>query len=199
MNFLTSSQQISFARKPYPGEVVCGDDGAAWDDSNNTWLVISDGLGHGQGAADATEAALKWITKNYTSDLEATVKGCDRAIRHTRGVSLNLAKIDRELRIVTYASIGANLAWKVQSNERNRLVGGTGVVGGGIREVRTQKFDLVGSGYLILASDGLNGTSDVSELYSSSFDRGSSMAELFLERWHTGTDDASILIYRFMS
>lgn len=112
MSFLTSSQTFYFTRKPHPKEQVCGDDGAVWDDADNTWLVISDGLGHGEGAAEASEAALSWITSNHSQYIETTIKGCDRAIRHTRGVSLNIAKIDRTNHEVSYASIGANLGWK---------------------------------------------------------------------------------------
>ena len=197
MNFLTSSQKYYFARKPHPKEEVCGDDGAAWDESNITWLVVSDGLGHGQGAANATEAALKWITEHHTVDVEATVRSCDRAIRHTRGVSLNLARIDRDSRQATYLSVGANLGWKVHATGIQRLVGSTGVVGSGITTIRTTNIDLRGDGFLVLASDGIGAYSDVSELYTSTHNGGRNLAESCLERWDTGTDDASILIYRF--
>ena len=72
------------------------------------------------------------------------------------------------------------------------------MVGSGVNRVRISTFDLDGSGYLVLASDGLGISSDVSELYNSSFERGGTLAEACLERWNTGKDDASILIYRFI-
>ncbi|WP_342825382.1 SpoIIE family protein phosphatase [Candidatus Lucifugimonas marina] len=197
MSYITSTQTLSFARKPHPKEEVCGDDGAAWDDPDHTWLVISDGLGHGAGAAKATEAALSWITANYSNNLEATVRGCDKAIRHTRGVSLNIARINRSTKATDYVSVGANLGWKVQRSGIQRFAGDSGVVGSGVRNLKTTRVDLDGAGYLVLASDGLNTTSDVSALYHSTFDGDVSLAEACLERWTTGKDDSSIFVYRF--
>lgn len=199
MSLITSSQTIYFARKPHPKETVCGDDGAAWDDADNTWIVISDGLGHGKGAAEATDAALVWLTSNYTNDLEATIRGCDRAIRHTRGVSLNIARISRSSQTATYASVGANLGWKLRRSENQRLVGDSDVVGAGISNIRLSTVNLDGAGFLILASDGLSTSSDVAEIYNSSFETGSNLAESCLNRWDTGRDDSSILMYRFTS
>ncbi len=196
MSFFTSSQKIQFARVPHPKETVCGDDGASWDDGQYTWLAISDGLGHGTGAAEATEAALSWITNRYTDDIEATVRGCDRAIRHTRGVSLNLVKIDRENETARYVSIGANLGWHVQRADARRLASGSGVVGSGVSKLFTVDVDLTGTGYLVLASDGLSTTSDISQFFFSSIDGNKTMAEALLDRWNTGTDDASVLVYR---
>ena len=197
MRFVTTSQPVQFARVPHPKEKVCGDDGAAWDDGGNTWLAISDGLGHGPGAATATQTALEWITQHHTDDVEATVRGCDRAIRHTRGISLNMVKIDRKMRTARYLSIGANLGWDVQRSSTRRLASTAGIVGNGVSKINAFDFELGDAGFLILASDGLSTTSDVSRLYSSTFNGNQTIAESLLDRWSTGTDDASVLVYRY--
>ena len=199
MSYLTSSQNVQFARTPHPKETVCGGDGASWDDGQYTWLAVSDGLGHGTGAAAASEAALDWITNRHVDDIETTIRACDRAIRHTRGISLNLIKIDRENRTAKYLSIGANLGWKVQRNGARRLVGNAGVVGNGVSKLQIFDVNLDGEGFLVLASDGLSNSSDLSQLYSSTSDENQTTAEAVLNRWNTGTDDASVLLYRFTS
>lgn len=199
MSYLTSSQNVQFARAPHPKETICGDDGAAWDDGQYTWLAISDGLGHGSGAATASEAALNWITNHHVDDMAATVRACDRAIRHTRGISLNLVKVDRENRTAKYLSIGANLGWKVQRKGARRLVGNAGVVGNGVSKLQIYDVNLDGAGFLVLASDGLRNSSDVSELYTSWTSENQTTAEALLARWNTGNDDASVLVYRFTS
>ena len=199
MSYLTSAQNVQFARVPHPKETVCGDDGAAWDDGQFTWLAISDGLGHGTGAATASKAALDWISQNYVDDIEATIRACDRAIRHTRGISLNIIKVDRENRTAKYPSVGANLGWKVQRKGTSRLVSNTGVVGNGVSKLQIFDVILDGAGYLVLASDGLSNSSDVSQLYNSWNSENQTSAEAILTRWNTGTDDASVLVYRFTS
>ncbi len=199
MSFITSAQNVQFARTPHPKETICGDDGAPWDDGQYTWLVVSDGLGHGSGAAEASEAALSWITNSNPTDIEATVRGCDRAIRHTRGVSLNLMKIDREQSTATYLSIGANLGWKVQRSGTRRLASGTGVVGGGVSKLHSVEVDLEGVGFLVMASDGLSNRSEMSQIYTSSFETNGTIADSILSKWNTGNDDASVLVYRFIS
>jgi serine/threonine protein phosphatase PrpC len=199
VSFITSSENVQFARTPHPKETVCGDDGAAWDDRQYTWLVVSDGLGHGPGAAEASQAALEWIINNHTEDIDATLRGCDRAIRHTRGISLNLVKIDRDNHTAKYVSIGANLGWKVQRSGTRRLAGGPGVVGSGISKFYTLDIPLEGSGFLILASDGINKSSDVSQLYTAPSSGDRSIAESIIDEWNTGTDDASVMVYRFLS
>ncbi len=199
MSYLTSAQNVQVARVPHPKETVCGDDGAAWDDGQYTWLAVSDGLGHGPGAATASKAALDWICENYVDDIEATIRACDRAIRHTRGISLNLIKVDRENRTAKYLSIGANLGWKVQRKGARRLVGNTGVVGNGVSKLQIFDVNLDGAGFLVLASDGLSNSSDISQLYDTSSSENQTSAEAILTRWNTGTDDASVLVYRFTS
>jgi serine/threonine protein phosphatase PrpC len=199
VSYLTSSQNVQFARTPHPKETVCGDDGAAWDDGQYTWLAVSDGLGHGTGAAAASKAALDWITNRHVDDIEATIRACDRAIRHARGISLILLKIDRENQTAKYLSIEAILGWKIQRNGARRLVGNAGVVGNGVSKFQIFDVSLSGAGFLVLASDGLSNTSDLSQLYNSTSGKNQTTSEALLDQWNTGTDDASVLLYRFTS
>jgi len=111
--------------------------------------------------------------------MESTIRACDRAIRHTRGISLNLVKVDRENRTAKYLSIGANLGWKVQRSGSRRFVGNAGVVGSGISKLQTFDLDLDGAGFLILASDGLSTSSDVTQVYDTPTNGNQTIAEHF--------------------
>jgi len=77
--------------------------------SNKFALVaLIDGLGHGQYAKIAAQAAREYIENHYDQPLEALFRGAGRACRATRGVVMALARFDWKAETIslTFASVG---------------------------------------------------------------------------------------------
>jgi len=49
---------------------------------------------------------MDYVAEHLEDPLPALFAGCDRAIRHTRGVAMGVAVIDKEAGTLTYAGVG---------------------------------------------------------------------------------------------
>lgn len=73
---------------------------------------IFDGLGHGEFAHAAAQAARQYVESHFDLPLGQIFRGADRACRGTRGVVMALARFDWERSRLTFASVG-NIAIRV--------------------------------------------------------------------------------------
>ena len=85
--------------------------------NNSALVALIDGLGHGQQANIAAQAAREYIENHYNQPLEKIVQGADRACRATRGVVMALARFDWQLQPVrlSFISVG-NIEARVNGN-----------------------------------------------------------------------------------
>lgn len=69
-------------------------------------VAVVDGLGHGPEAALAAETILDALAAHRDSELEALVKLCHEAARHTRGAALGVARVDCPAARVRFVGVG---------------------------------------------------------------------------------------------
>src|SRR3977135_3174211 len=84
------------ARRPVPGEEVCGDFPIAVDVGGTAALFgVADGLGHGAaGAEPPPPAAAGVVNRSRAEPLDVLLQLCHRGLADTRGVAMTLARID---------------------------------------------------------------------------------------------------------
>ena len=147
--------EISGASVALKGETVCGDGWAARQYENQASVLIADGLGHGQPAAEAAMKAVE-IFEKYASLPPAELLGrIDAALRTTRGAAAALTRIDGGRRTVTFAGVG-NIAGAVMLPGGSRqMVCLPGIVGHATRIVREFEYPWPAGAAVALATDGL--------------------------------------------
>lgn len=75
-----------------PGQHRSGDRGIVLDAGDGVVLLAAlDGLGHGTGAAEATDRAARVLSKNRGEPLDLLMVLCHRAMTDTRGAAVSLA------------------------------------------------------------------------------------------------------------
>src|SRR5689334_25127683 len=85
------------ARRPLPGEVVCGDFSIAVDVGGSAALFgVADGLGHGSAAETAALRAAEMVNRCRTEPLDVLLQLCHRGLSDTRGAAIPVARIDFE-------------------------------------------------------------------------------------------------------
>src|ERR1700741_4909991 len=83
------------ARRPLPGEDVCGDFPIAVEVSRTAALFgVADGLGHGAAAEAAPWRADEVIRRTRPEPLDVLLQRCHRGLSDTRGAAITLARID---------------------------------------------------------------------------------------------------------
>ncbi|MBV8929771.1 MAG: SpoIIE family protein phosphatase [Mycobacteriaceae bacterium] len=150
------------ARRPRPGEEVCGDHPIAVDVSGTAALFgVVDGLGHGVAAEKAALRAVDVLQHCYAEPLDVMVQLCHRALSDTRGAAMTLARMDFETDTLSWIGIGnvtADLVAKRPSGVEIRAstLLAAGIVGYRIPQALTTHQISVGPGdLLVIATDGI--------------------------------------------
>lgn len=145
---------ISLAK---PGETVCGDAWRVRWHADGATLLVADGLGHGQFASDASEAAVAVFDRQPADGgTSRTLETIHHAIRHTRGAAAAIADVRAGLGTVRFSGVG-NIVGVVHANGTARqAVSSNGTLGHQALHFRDFTYPWAADGLLVLHSDGLS-------------------------------------------
>ena len=144
----------SFSR-PMPGEQACGDRIVVLQRTDDVLCAVIDGLGHGENAAVAAEAAAGYISSHADDPLDSILLGCDRAIASTRGVAATLVRVVLPAGTLEHAGIG-NVELTAHSREPIRPVTRPGVVGSRVRKVNVTSHRIFPGDRIAVFTDGVS-------------------------------------------
>jgi anti-sigma regulatory factor (Ser/Thr protein kinase) len=138
-----------------PGEDVAGDAWSSYQDATGITVFVVDGLGHGTEAAMAANAAVNQFERSWQEPPAEIIAAVHRAMRHTRGGAVAVARLDWESATVTYAGLG-NISGVVvgSSGPARRLVSHPGIAGHNARKIQAFEYPCP-DGMLIMHSDGV--------------------------------------------
>ena len=194
---------------PWPGALERGEAGLAHEGQERSGdvavfaptpagglVAVIDGLGHGDAAADAAEAAAAVVRAHAGAPPQGLLERCHRALRRTRGVVMTLAWFDLAEPAMAWTGVGNVEARLVRAGARpaSPVVLG-GVVGYNLPKARVTTVPLEPGDAVVFATDGISAD------YSASLAPGLSaqqLAELVLERHAKGNDDALAAAVRYV-
>jgi len=184
----------------HEGERRSGDVAVFAPSSRGGLLAVIDGLGHGDAAADAAEAAADVLRSEVERPPQELLKRCHARLRHTRGAVMTLAWFDLEQRAMMWTGVGNVEARFVRAGDSgdarhaSPVVLG-GVVGYNLPQVRLGTIPLEPGDAVVLATDGVAGDFSVS---LASGIAAQDLADRVLERHGKGTDDALAAVVRYL-
>ena len=181
---------------PKVGETVSGDIWAYQRSEERSEFFISDGLGHGAMAAEASQVAVRIFQESAQRDPAELIQQMHRAMRHTRGAAIAIAALDLSAQTVTFAGVG-NIAAAIVAPERSRsLISHNGIVGFEMRKLQTYSYPWTDDAILVMHSDGLE-TRWQLDRYSGLLSRHPSLIAAVLYRdFKRDRDDVTVVISR---
>ena len=188
------------AGQAHEGEGRSGDLAVFAPSEKGGLVVVIDGLGHGDAAADAAEQAAAIIKEHVEEPPQRLLERCHEELRRTRGAVMTLAWFDLEARTMDWTGVGnvearfVRAGAGVDARHDSPVVLG-GVVGYNLPQVRMGTVALEPGDAVVLATDG------VAADYSVSLESGvaaQQLAERVLERHGKGTDDALAVVVRYL-
>jgi hypothetical protein len=179
-----------------PGEVVCGDAWSSHTDPSGVTLFVVDGLGHGTEAATAAHAAVSQFRHSHLQAPTEILAAVHRAMRHTRGGAIAVARIDWESATVSYAGLG-NIAGTVisASGQERRMVSHAGIAGHNARRIQSFEYPC-SAGVLIMHSDGLASSWTLEDYPGLLNSHPMLIAGVLYRDYRRGRDDAAVVIAR---
>jgi negative regulator of sigma-B (phosphoserine phosphatase) len=188
------------AGAPLAGESRSGDLAVFAAYAGGALVATIDGLGHGDAAADAAEAAAAMLRARPDERPELLLRRCHDALRATRGVVATLAWFDLARAELSWTGIG-NVEGRLVRADRGRgdsvdsptLFGG--VLGWSLPAVRVVRTTLAPGDCVVMATDG------VAADFGSSLMPGvpaPEQAERILASHARGSDDALVVAVRYL-
>jgi hypothetical protein len=187
------------AARTMPGETRSGDLHVVALFPRGVLIAVVDGLGHGDEAADAAASAADVLTHYASEPLLPLMHRCHEALRPTRGVAMSVASFVRDGSSLSWIGVGnveATLFKDAPSGrERESMLLRGGVVGYRLPQLRTSTVALREGDTLVFATDGVErGAFD----HLPSAGAPASIAEDLMARFGLGTDDALVLVARYL-
>jgi serine phosphatase RsbU (regulator of sigma subunit) len=186
--------------RAFAGEVESGDGHVVAFFDHGVLIAAIDGLGHGHEAAAAAKAAATVLHGYAAEPLEVLFKRCHEALRSTRGAVLSAASFDILNGTMSWLGVGNVTATLFRADKTRRppyesiLLRG-GVVGYQLPPLRVAVLPIVPGDMLVLATDGIRDTFSL----DLPFDRHpGDVAQDILRRFGTETDDALVLVTRYL-
>jgi anti-sigma regulatory factor (Ser/Thr protein kinase) len=185
--------ELGAVRLPYPGLAVSGD---AWDvhvAGDAATLIVCDGLGHGDGAAEAARAVIAAFRERPDDAPAAILERAGRAARPTRGAAATVVRVDLAARCAVVAGVGNVTPWIAGAVAR-QIVTQHGTLGHAMPRLREERHAFPAGATLAVASDGLKSRL---ELEAELLARDPLAAAAALWRDHNrGRDDATVVVLR---
>ena len=185
-----------------PGEAQSGDLHLVKPVGTGVLVAVVDGLGHGAEAATAAQAAVAALERHATESPIALIERCHRALKGTRGVVMSVALFARPERSMTWLGVG-NVEGLLlygdsaarSGSPRTSLVTRGGIVGSELPRPHPVVLPIAAGDTLIFTTDGIR--EGFAEALSSEA-TPQQLADHILARHGKGTDDALVLVARYL-
>lgn len=173
-------------------ESVSGDLWGYWHFGEADVFMISDGLGHGKNAAEASRRAASIIEEQGDKPLDAQLELIHKKLQATRGAVIFLGRLPHDSDTLEYCSIGNISVRVIGETVGKSLVSFNGTVGFGELHAEVLTLDLEVVNQIILHTDGVEQSSN--GFYDSVFRDSSPVlnAARLLKNFRKGSDDALV-------
>jgi phosphoserine phosphatase RsbX len=197
----TGPVEWAVAELARPGQSESGDHYVAMEIPGGAIVGVVDGLGHGAEAANASKTAVRSIERHADKPLIRLIQECHRSLVGSRGAVISVASFSVAEERMTWLGVGnvEGLLLRAQAAStpsREFLLLRGGVVGVHMPALTATIVPVVPGDTLILATDGVR--SEFVDEVRTHRDGPQALADRILERFGRGTDDALVLVARFL-
>src|SRR5690606_5773274 len=133
-----------------PGQEVCGGGWTAIQRGAELRLLVTDGLGHGPGAAEASLEATRSFRDHAGPPPAELIDGMHVAERTARRAAVALAFIDAAAGEVRFAGVGTVAGVVLDGLGRRSAVSQNGIVGHEMRRVQESTYPMPAGALLVL-------------------------------------------------
>ena len=185
---------------PMVGHPESGDHHLVKEVPEGSLLAVVDGLGHGEEAAEAAKQAIAALEAFAHESIIALLKRCNEQVRNTRGVVMSLALINVREETLTWLGVGNVEGVLLRADagakpSRESILLRGGLLGYQLPPLHASVVTLSRGDTLIFATDGIHtGFAEGVNIK----EPAQQIAEKICKRHHKGTDDALVLVARYL-
>ena len=150
-----SRMELGIVHRPKPGHNISGDAYLVKEEEQVTLICLVDGLGSGEAAAEAAQAAIRCVEVNSTLPLSDIMAKCHQALRGTRGAVMALLRISFAESAMAFVGVG-NIGVRVRSTAPIKPLSRNGIVGYRLPRLQEFTYPYTPGDLLVLHTDGIS-------------------------------------------
>jgi anti-sigma regulatory factor (Ser/Thr protein kinase) len=178
-----------------PGEQACGDGWKLSMAEGRLALLVTDGLGHGPLAAEASERAGQLFDEWTHDGPRAYIEAAHGRLSGTRGAAVALACVDVAAGRLTYAGVGNIAGTLLDGADGSRgLFSHNGTVGHLLRKVQEFEYPWGPASTLVMHSDGVQTRWVISKYPGLGRRHPAVIAGVLYRDFKRGRDDATVVV-----
>jgi anti-sigma regulatory factor (Ser/Thr protein kinase)/serine/threonine protein phosphatase PrpC len=188
--------EFGAATRAHPKMGVNGDAFVIKTWGESALVALIDGLGHGQFAHRAAQAARRYIEGHFNVPMDEIFRNTGRACRATRGIVMALARFDWGKEKLTHASIGNIETHVFGSSKPMNFTVRRGIIGGSAPRPVVTEHDWIPHNIMVLHTDGVRShwrLEDFPDLFKMS---AAAAAQHLLHALAKENDDATIIVVK---
>lgn len=179
--------------RPLPGFVECGDifviEQVERQPVGALLVTVVDGLGHGNEAGVAAQAAARTVLGHRELPLDEILRHCDQQLHPTRGAAMAVLRLEADGR-GEFCGIG-NVEVQCLAGQPPGLFCLPGIVGHSIRALRIMPFTMQSGDIYCLHTDGVTSRADLRGCLPGA---PQTVARRIVDAWGRQHDDATAVV-----
>lgn len=184
--------------RPYRMEKVSGDQWRVKRHSGAIWILLTDGLGHGVRAYEASERAAEVFLASSFETPEEGLRLIHGALRSTRGAAAGLLRVDLLTRETEFCGVGNTQAYFLGAEGRlGHHLSRNGTLGHLVRKMDTSRLQWPANARLVMCSDGFSTRAAIGSCPQVMQRRPLILAGILLRDFAKAHDDCSMVVAEF--
>lgn len=188
--------QTGVVCQPVAGEFECGDAWASRHYPGRSIFALTDGLGHGCGAAEASREAIRVFEERAGEVPGAILTRMHDALKKTRGAAVSICEIDSVGGRVRYAGVGNISASIIVDGKVRSMVSHNGTLGHVASRFQEFVYPWHENALLLMHSDGLTAHWDLDRYPGLLLKHPQLIAGVMYRDYRRQRDDSCVLIAR---
>jgi anti-sigma regulatory factor (Ser/Thr protein kinase) len=186
--------------RPFPGEVISGDDAVFFETQSTFVAAAADGMGHGPDARTASNRAIEGLRTKLDWKLEDIVSALNQELTGTHGCAMSIVRYDKATRTAECVSLGDVHTHLYYLKDAHFFTPTPLVLAAGQfqkQRVRVERVAVQPASVLVMFTDGLRSRTTLKGQLDVLRQPPISIAQHLLENDSRPDDDALVLIARF--
>lgn len=185
--------RVDSLTRPLADELRCGDAATHRVVGDHALVLLSDGLGHGPMAAEASQRAVEAFHESRSTAPAVILERVHEALSSTRGAAVSVLRHDAEGGELCHAGVG-NIAVRLLGETTSQAMASQpGIVGHRMPRVRELSVPVGEARFVVLHSDGLSQRWNLDDLPGLLDRSAGTVCAALMRMAASGRDDASVI------
>jgi negative regulator of sigma-B (phosphoserine phosphatase) len=188
--------KFGIVHRPKSGRNISGDAYLIKEGEEATLVCLVDGLGSGEAAAEAAQAAIRCVEVNSTLPLSDIMAKCHQALRGTRGAVMALLHVSFAESVMAFVGVG-NIGIHVRSTALIKPISRNGIVGYRLPSLREFTYPYTPGDLFVLHTDGISSRLTLDDaLWTEEAQDVQTLANAIAQHFGKENDDVTVLVAR---